>query len=87
MTISIVAQQKEYVLFDTGKPFGDWIGLKLSKISGKGKRNWWFGWHTVDHRLSRTADVESLVRDYPDVLEWVLRELKNTKRGTLSNTG
>jgi hypothetical protein len=55
-----------------------WRSLKLVREPRKaGKQNaWWLGWN--GERLARNTDTKKLAKHHPEVLQWVIDELRSS---------
>lgn len=67
----VVAENDEWVLWDTLKGNGEWRSLKLvSKDRRERKANFWVGCNS--ERMAECKDKDCLMENYPELYDWVI---------------
>ncbi|HZR88427.1 MAG TPA: hypothetical protein VFB02_16590 [Bradyrhizobium sp.] len=81
-TLTLIAQRDDgFSLYrrDTDQPDSSWINIKLVWVTvdtKKQRRNWHLSWSHDEQRLSRNTDSKDLLRQHPEVAEWVVAQLR-----------
>ena len=65
-----------WAIYRCASSAGPWVALKIVRLgAGQGAANYWTGWNTEEHRLSRRWGTERIPADMRQAIEDVMRDL------------